>query len=688
MSSPAETTLINKAFSYFSSLNPYSNIQKSSNITHNKEIKTKAEYDVFEKEIIKKQQEEEREEVKNKSKSLFNICEDEEEILKIEKVMLVPEYFSSVFNSLSRIQCFVIVTDYQIYFYSDFIMNLIIKEDFLRNFFQCSYYKVNTININNASNIDDSIGESLEEVESLIIKTFDNRAYKIYIQCNEDKYILYNLLNNMIFPLSTQDIYAFKYSSRLSHFSNNSRFYNDNSNSLLLKYYNDSGLFENKMNIQFTHLNSGFKLCSSYPEILFLPVVENHSLQSIHEDLLDYERFFSLFINYRIPILTYYNHKLSSSIWISSSLSVENVLKVERSEMEKVGLIRNFSNMLRAFLFSIHSKKVIVYLTNLNKDKTNFFFGLISKVQQSNRNRQNLQTEDLYSIETYKPGLLDLDDLFKLKLRYESVFSIESRLFHKNYLVLLEKTGWLHQISLLLKISSDVVEYIMNSRSILLVDEYGVDRTIQISSIVQVLLHNKNRTIKGFLNMIEKEWIINGHPFGKRSMNQLFYLNNESKTSNTSESSMSSPVFIQFLDCIYQIQLQFPFAFEFNENLLILLSNIYRSNKYGNFLFNSIKEMRLYEKTISFFKEIEENTDVFLIKNLFFKEKGEYLLVQHSLFKMKLWKGHFFQYSAIGQEELVIKRINDINYKQKEIEISNLLDLNMKLERLKRKLLK
>lgn len=323
----------------------------------------------------------------------------------------------------------------------------------------------------------------------------------------------------------------------------------------------------------------------------------------------------------------------------------------------------------------------------MNKEKTNFFFALISKVQQSSRSRQNPQTEDLNSIETYKPGLLELDDLFKLKLRYESVFSIETHLFHKNFLYLLEKTGWLHQISLLLKISSDVVENIMNSRSILLIDEYGVDRTIQISSIVQVLLHNNNRTIKGFLNLIEKEWIINGHPFGKRSMNQLFYLNNESKANNTSESNMSSPVFIQFLDCIYQIQLQFPFAFEFNENLLILLSNIYKSNKYGNFLFNSIKERRLYEKTISFFKEIEQKTDVFLIKNLIFREKGECLIIQHSLFRMKLWKGHFFQYSAIGQEELVMKRINDINYKQKEIEIRNLLELNIKLERLKGRLL-
>ena len=38
-----------------------------------------------------------------------------------------------------------------------------------------------------------------------------------------------------------------------------------------------------------------------------------------------------------------------------------------------------------------------------------------------------------------------------------------------------------------------------------------------------------------------------------------------------------SPVFIQFLDCVYQLICQFPCSFEFNEDLLISIADhLYR----------------------------------------------------------------------------------------------------------------
>ena len=45
-----------------------------------------------------------------------------------------------------------------------------------------------------------------------------------------------------------------------------------------------------------------------------------------------------------------------------------------------------------------------------------------------------------------------------------------------------------------------------------------------------------------------------------------------------------SPVFLQFLDVLYQLVVQFPSAFEFNEALLLFLADHMHSCLFGNFL--------------------------------------------------------------------------------------------------------
>ncbi len=45
-----------------------------------------------------------------------------------------------------------------------------------------------------------------------------------------------------------------------------------------------------------------------------------------------------------------------------------------------------------------------------------------------------------------------------------------------------------------------------------------------------------------------------------------------------------SPVFVQFLDCVWQVIQQFPTAFEFNEELLIFIADSLYNCQYGTFL--------------------------------------------------------------------------------------------------------
>lgn len=76
-----------------------------------------------------------------------------------------------------------------------------------------------------------------------------------------------------------------------------------------------------------------------------------------------------------------------------------------------------------------------------------------------------------------------------------------------------------------------------------------------------------------------------------------------------------SPVFLQFLDAIWQLMQQFPASFEFTEDLLVLIMEHLYSSRFGTFLLNSDKV-----KTILF---IEHNQ---LFRN---EKKRKYTKHQH-----------------------------------------------------------
>ncbi|KAJ5068930.1 intein-containing myotubularin-related precursor [Anaeramoeba ignava] len=132
-----------------------------------------------------------------------------------------------------------------------------------------------------------------------------------------------------------------------------------------------------------------------------------------------------------------------------------------------------------------------------------------------------------------------------------------------------------------------------------------VHNTAQLSSLTQLLEDHFYRTIRGFEILIEKEWISFGHDFG--------IFRNFSKKKNNEKPSYS--IFIQWIDCVYQVLHQFPNAFEFNEDLLInILENLF-SLKFGTFIFpfeKDRKENNIHLNTYSLWTSINENLDLFV----------------------------------------------------------------------------
>lgn len=139
---------------------------------------------------------------------------------------------------------------------------------------------------------------------------------------------------------------------------------------------------------------------------------------------------------------------------------------------------------------------------------------------------------------------------------------------------LIEQSEWLQQIRSLLQLSGTVVDLIdLHEASVNLAFEDGWDITCQVSSIAQLCLDPYYRTIEGFRVLIEKEWLAFGHRFGHRS-------------NLKPNSSSFAPIFLQFLDAVHQIQLQFPLSFEFNEFYLKFLAYHSVSCRFRTFLFD------------------------------------------------------------------------------------------------------
>merc|ERR1719272_2680552 len=51
-----------------------------------------------------------------------------------------------------------------------------------------------------------------------------------------------------------------------------------------------------------------------------------------------------------------------------------------------------------------------------------------------------------------------------------------------------------------------------------------------------------------------------------------------------------SPIFVQFVDCTWQVLRRYPRAFEFNEEFLVTVLDHLYSCQYGNFLYNCERE--------------------------------------------------------------------------------------------------
>uniref|UniRef100_A0A7S2CT85 Myotubularin phosphatase domain-containing protein n=1 Tax=Octactis speculum TaxID=3111310 RepID=A0A7S2CT85_9STRA len=199
----------------------------------------------------------------------------------------------------------------------------------------------------------------------------------------------------------------------------------------------------------------------------------------------------------------------------------------------------------------------------------------------------------------------------------------------------LENAGWLEHVRLVLEFSVKAAEKLhLEGASVLVHCSDGWDRTAQVCATAQLLLDPYYRTIEGFAVLVEKDWCAFGYKFQDRCGHN-----------SVKENQERSPIFVQWLDVIHQIQSQFPDVFEYDSRLLVFVADHLFSGLFGTFLGNSEKirfrELRCRERTCSIWTYVLANVDNFKSRN-YVKDNGlEQLWPSYSIKNIQLWARYY-----------------------------------------------
>ncbi|KAM8961599.1 myotubularin-related protein 12 isoform 2-T2 [Pelodytes ibericus] len=180
-------------------------------------------------------------------------------------------------------------------------------------------------------------------------------------------------------------------------------------------------------------------------------------------------------------------------------------------------------------------------------------------------------------VEDLSAGLPSLSEIQAAYSRFKQLFLTDNSTdfwdTDVKWFSLLDTCNWLEIIRQCLKKAIDVIEN-LETQNVVLKEDNGSDFCCVISSLVQIMMDPYYRTQHGFQSLIQKEWVMGGHCFLDRC-NHLRRNENE------------APVFLLFLDCVWQLVQQYPLAFEFSETYLTVLSDSINIPIFSTFFFNS-----------------------------------------------------------------------------------------------------
>ncbi|XP_053555130.1 myotubularin [Bombina bombina] len=367
------------------------------------------------------------------------------------------------------------------------------------------------------------------------------------------------------------------------------------------------GLPNNQWRVTF--INERYELCDTYPPLLVVPY------NASEDDLRKVAAFRS---RNRIPVLSWLQPENQSVIMRCSQPLVGMSGKRNKDDEKYMDIIRETNGQ---------STKLTIYDARPNVNAVaNKATGGGYESEDAYPNAE-LVFLDIHNIHVMRESLKKLKDI------------VYPNVEESHWLSSLESTHWLEHIKLVLTGAIQVADKVASGKSSVMVHcSDGWDRTAQLTSLAMLMLDSYYRTIVGFEVLVQKEWISFGHKFSSR-------IGHGDKNHADAD---RSPIFLQFIDCVWQMSKQFPTAFEFNEHFLITILDHLYSCRFGTFLYNceSIREKeKLKERTQSLWSFVNREKSKYT--NPFYtKELNRVLYPVASMRHLELWVNYYIRWNT------------------------------------------
>lgn len=369
-----------------------------------------------------------------------------------------------------------------------------------------------------------------------------------------------------------------------------------------------------------TKINEKFELCDTYPSILAVPSA------ATDEELRAVANFRS---RGRLPVLS----------WIHP----ESQATITRCSQPLVGVSGKRSK---------DDEKYIQMILDANAQSHKIF--IMDTRPSVNAAANKARGGGYESEDAYQNAELIFLDVHNIHVMRESLRKLKEVCFpsidEAHWLSNIESTHWLEHIRRILAGALRIADKVeSNKTSVVVHCSDGWDRTAQSTSLAMLMLDPFYRTIKGFEVLVEKEWISFGHKFAQRIGH------GDDKHSDADR----SPVFLQFVDCVWQMMVQFPNAFEFNEHFLITILDHLYSCLFGTFLYNSERERMKEEvksKTISLWSFINSNIEDFCNPLYTTYHQQHVLYPATTMRHIQLWKGYYCRWNPCMRHQESIQQ--------------------------------
>ncbi|XP_055378303.1 myotubularin-related protein 2 [Condylostylus longicornis] len=384
-----------------------------------------------------------------------------------------------------------------------------------------------------------------------------------------------------------------------------------------------------------TKINESYTFCDSYPAVWAVPKAAN-------EDLL--RKVAQFRSRNRLPVLS----------WIHP----ETQATITRCSQPLVGVSGKRSSDDEHYLN-------LIMEANAQSDK----LCIMDARPSANAIANKAKGGGYESEETYKNVEIFFLDIHNIHVMRESLRKLKEVCYptidEQKWLTAIENTLWLKHIKCIMAGAVRIVEKVeILSTSVLVHCSDGWDRTAQLTALSMLLLDPYYRTLKGFEVLIEKEWLSFGHKFQQRI----------GHGDNRHSDADRSPVFLQFIDSVWQVSKQFPNAFEFNEHFLITILDHLYSCRFGTFLFNSeaerVKE-DLKHKTVSLWSFINSSLDDYRNPFYYANPDGVQLVLKPvaSMRHILLWKSLYCRWNpSMRPQDAIYRRTRELLALQEQLQ--------------------